>query len=253
MAWVWSNSTSAPVDRLVLLAIADCANDDGAEAYPSMSRLAGKTGLSVRSVQRSINQLSADGELVVHRNGGPKGCNRYRVTMTPGTVSPPSESHPVRESPRQADIPSESRGRGDSVTPHPRQPVTSTPVSLSPETSLNHPLTVLEPSGAQQIIAEWIERCAKRPPKSVIGQMAKQVGALLEEGFDPDDVRRGVAHWMTKDLHPSVLPSIVNGVVNGSPNGRASPRESVTDQRVQTGLEVGKRLAARLARGEIEP
>jgi hypothetical protein len=52
---------------------------------------------------------------------------------------------------------------------------------------------------------------------------------------DPDDVRRGLAQWMTKDLHPSVLPSIVNGVMNGS---RASP--STTDRRVAAALAVGE-------------
>lgn len=45
---------------------------------------------------------------------------------------------------------------------------------------------------------------------------------MLAEGIDPDDVRRGLAAWMTKGLHPSTLPSVVNEVMNG--NGRDSQR-----------------------------
>lgn len=67
---------------------------------------------------------------------------------------------------------------------------------------------------AQTIIGEWISRCRKRPPQAVIGQVSRHVKALLEEGIDPDDVRRGLAAWMTKDVHPSVLPSLVNAAMN---------------------------------------
>ncbi len=72
------------------------------------------------------------------------------------------------------------------------------------------------PDTAQTILGEYIDRCRKRPPNSVVGQMAKQIKGLLKEDFDPDIIRRGIAQWMTKELHPSVLPSIVNSLVNRS-------------------------------------
>lgn len=90
MAWVWDHSQSRKSERLVLLAIADCASDDGANAYPSTATLCRKTGLSERAVQRAVAALEALGELRVERNGGPRGCNRFTVTMTPGAVTPPS-------------------------------------------------------------------------------------------------------------------------------------------------------------------
>lgn len=68
---------------------------------------------------------------------------------------------------------------------------------------------------AQTIVGEWLERCTKRPPKSVIGQMAKQIRVLLEEdGIDPYWVRRAIARWMERGLHPATLPSVVNEVMN---------------------------------------
>lgn len=73
------------------------------------------------------------------------------------------------------------------------------------------------PTGAtaQTIIAEYIERCSKTPPRNVINQLGKHIKAMLEEGIDPNDVRRGLAAWMAKDLAPSLLPSLVNQAMNG--------------------------------------
>lgn len=82
MSWVWNYSRSKPTQRLVLLAIADCANDHGAEAYPSNATLAAKTGLSERGVRKAIAELEALGELEVQYKSGPHGCNRYRVIMS---------------------------------------------------------------------------------------------------------------------------------------------------------------------------
>ncbi|NEC42213.1 hypothetical protein [Streptomyces sp. SID8016] len=77
----------------------------------------------------------------------------------------------------------------------------------------------------QTIVGEWLERVPKRPPGSVVGQMSKTIRVLLEEDrIDPDDIRRGIAHWMTKGLHPSTLPSVVNQVMNaGSTPQRPGP------------------------------
>lgn len=97
-----------------------------------------------------------------------------------------------------------------------------------------------QPTSAK-IIGEWIERCPKRPPKPVVGQAAKLVGQMLAEGIDPDDVRRGMAAWQAKGLHPSTLPSVVNEVMNAparAPNGH---RPSTTDQRVAAGLALADR------------
>jgi len=86
------------------------------------------------------------------------------------------------------------------------------------------------PSGAQTLIAEWIDSSRKRPPQAVVGQVAKLLGQMLAEGIDYDDVRQGLAAWSAKGMHPATLPSVVNEVMN------AAPRPSTTTQRVQAGL-----------------
>jgi hypothetical protein len=84
---------------------------------------------------------------------------------------------------------------------------------------------------ARTIIGEWIERCSKRPPSQVIGQIGKQIKALLAEGIAPDDIRRGMSEWMTRDVHPSVLPSIVNSVMNSTKNQKGNGSGSQVPER----------------------
>lgn len=68
---------------------------------------------------------------------------------------------------------------------------------------------------AQTIVGEWLERCTDRPPSRVIGQMSREIRVLLDEDrIHPDTIRRGIALWMTKRLHPSTLASVVNEVMN---------------------------------------
>ncbi|MFD3749712.1 hypothetical protein ACFWVT_05505 [Streptomyces cyaneofuscatus] len=103
-----------------------------------------------------------------------------------------------------------------------------------------------EPVTAQTIVGEWLERCPARPPSRVIGQMAKEIRVLLEEDhIHPDTVRRGIATWMTKGLHPSTLPSVVNEVMNAAAAPRQAPGSALYDQ--ATGTSVFDRARARLA------
>ncbi|MFI5473156.1 hypothetical protein ACIA6D_23315 [Streptomyces cacaoi] len=77
--------------------------------------------------------------------------------------------------------------------------------------------------GADTIIGEWLDRCAKRPPGSVIGRVGKQIKKLLDDHIDADDIRRGLARWMAKGADPSSIPSFVNEAMNAAPTtGRSN-------------------------------
>lgn len=96
-------------------------------------------------------------------------------------------------------------------------------------------------AGTQQLIAQWLDQCAKRPPSAVVGQVGKQLAALLADGQDLDDVRRGLATWHKRGLHPSTLPSVVHEVMN-TPTPTGPP--STTDQRVGASLRRAAELRA---------
>lgn len=107
------------------------------------------------------------------------------------------------------------------------------------------------PITAQTIVGEWLERCTKRPPSRVIGQVSKEIKVLLDDdGIDPDWIRRGIAHWMQRGLHPATLASVVNEVMNatgptGAAAARQQPANTLYDQ--ATGTTVFDRARARLA------
>lgn len=245
MTWVWEHSRSKKTERLVLLAIADCASDDGANAYPSMAELMRKTGLSERGVQGCIAKLVALKELKVQRNAGPGGCNRYQVIMTT-----PAESAPPARAAGGQKVRGVHKVRGQKVHP-PAESAPPPPQELRDPPARRAPVTVLEPSiepsvvpptaervalavvesettTTQALIGEWISHCRKRPPAAVIGQVSKLIKNMLAEGIDPADVRRGLAAWHSKGLHPSTLPSVVNEAMNAGPSRAIGGRASVS-------------------------
>ncbi|MGW6461020.1 hypothetical protein ACWF94_34685 [Streptomyces sp. NPDC055078] len=84
------------------------------------------------------------------------------------------------------------------------------------------------PVTAQTIVSEWLDRCAERPPSRVIGQLSREIRVLLDEDrIAPDWIRRGIARWMQKNLHPATLASVVHEVMNTTdPAGTARGQQS---------------------------
>lgn len=77
---VWDVSAHKGNDLLMLLAIADFADDDG-NAYPSVTTLANKCRMKQRNANLILAALRESGELEVRLNEGPKGTNRYRIVL----------------------------------------------------------------------------------------------------------------------------------------------------------------------------
>jgi hypothetical protein len=75
---VWEHSRNKGNDLLMLLAIADFADDDG-KAYPAVATLAKKCRMKPRNAQYIIRALEASGELAILGNQGPHGANLYRI------------------------------------------------------------------------------------------------------------------------------------------------------------------------------
>lgn len=73
---------------------------------------------------------------------------------------------------------------------------------------------------AQTLVSEWIDHCPERPPGRVIGQVAKELKALLDEGIEAERVRTALAEWNRKGLHPSTLASVVHEITNRRPAAR---------------------------------
>lgn len=97
MNWAWGVELQ-PAMKLVLLKLADRANDDG-ECWPGMEAVAEACGVSVRSVMRYVQDMEKMGLLIVHRRKGEKGqqqTNIYTLNMSwqPGDKLSPGEAEP---------------------------------------------------------------------------------------------------------------------------------------------------------------
>ena len=123
-SWVWQHSTVAHRgDLLVLLVLADHAQDDGNGAYPSVATIARKARLSRRGAFLALERLKAEGAIAPHGPRGPRGTVSYRVLMPEGVQS----LHGAASAPVQSVTP-----RGEVTAPEGVH-------SPAPEPSSNHP------------------------------------------------------------------------------------------------------------------
>lgn len=194
--------------KLVFMAICDSADKETRVAAPGFDALRQWSGLGQSQIYDILNELIAEGYLR-RLSQGRKGhraewlvfaavacCSMHDPVEGSGSPEPKTGSAPP-EAKRKASGKGSGEGSGPDRTP-------------SPPTHLPS-----EPDGsAQVLIGEWIDHCSGRPPSRVIGQVSKEVKALLDEGIPYDDVRGGLAAWNQKRLHPSTIPSVVHEVRN---------------------------------------
>jgi hypothetical protein len=86
---VWLGSRNKSGSLLVLLALADHADDQGI-AWPGVPLLARKARLSERHTRRCLNQLAASGELQILPNQARSGKALYKIRLdrlTPDILS----------------------------------------------------------------------------------------------------------------------------------------------------------------------
>lgn len=90
LVWVLEHSEATHGRRLVLIALAEFAHDDGSKAFPSVETLMARTRMSRRGVQDALRRLEADGHIVPGAKT-PAGTRIYRVVMR-GAESARAES-----------------------------------------------------------------------------------------------------------------------------------------------------------------
>lgn len=168
--WVWARSESRNGARLVMLALADRADDNGL-AWPSIDDLAERTKLSPRSVQKAIATLIEIGELDVENGGGRHRSNRYRIVPKPRTLDGVTDEEPrtsdgvsTEETPNFA--PETPNFEAETPNFEPGNPVQSSPeppLEPSENRQGNHPPAPTdEPSLGERIFTKWWEQYGHR-------------------------------------------------------------------------------------------
>lgn len=170
-------------EKIVMLALADCANDEGL-AWPSMATLSRKCSKSERTCQTVMRSLEAKG-LVEREEIKGKGCKYWVKANTPAAVAPRKDCTPAEDAPPQ--------------------PLPLTPAAVAPKPSRT-PSVALATSGrarkpeAKFVLPDWIPQdpwdgwMAMRKAKGIkdtdhardlaVGKLAK----LKAQGFAPGEV-----------------------------------------------------------------
>ena len=177
MNWAWHQALK-PVPKLVLMALADAADDEGT-CWPSVATLASKVGVSTRTVRRVMQELIS-GKLLAaeqrYRSDGSCSSNRYRLSLVGGDKLSPapdaSDTTPgqaCQGAPDTGVIPGTTIGT-QRESPQPPMPVTeqsdrgggalsdlNCPKALLPAERLRAAamVTVLPTPLSQQVLDEW--------------------------------------------------------------------------------------------------
>jgi hypothetical protein len=280
--WNWADDTGRGTANPKELAGFAFPNDDeiGAAELPTLlAEIRGRFGVVFYEV--AGRRYYAIPTWEKHQRNERRAKSRYPapedgIEYDPGPQSPPDQ--PKSEAPQfVTEVPAEIVGTSDAahgssgpgtgeqgnrgIPPTAGADSTATDsgetespaLTLVPDTDLGQPTgpeAAPQPVSAQTILGEYIDHCPKRPPKDVLGQLAKHIKAMLAEGIDPDDVRRGMAAWHAKGLHPRTLSSVVNEVMNRPANPPPDQRPSTTDQRVAAALELARKYAAEEAEAQ---
>lgn len=88
MAQVWESGPEDKAELIVLLALADFADDAG-NCWPSMISIGRKARMSERNARRVVRQLEADGYVETVPGGGRMGCSQYRLNPDKMSVNSP--------------------------------------------------------------------------------------------------------------------------------------------------------------------
>lgn len=159
MSRVWEESHQAGGALLVLLAIADFADDEGL-AFPSIRTLARKARLSERQTQRVIAQLVSAGELNVKPGCGRQGSHLFRVAIGAAEAASSSRQDVTRDrmSPRHRRRRGVTSCRQERVTP-----ASPKPSDREPSLTIT-PLPPAATTSAQRQRGQGIEPTGKAHP-----------------------------------------------------------------------------------------
>lgn len=131
---VWDRTAVGGSTRLLLLALADFADEDG-YSWPNVQTLAHRTGRGERQVQRLIGMAIDAGELSADRSGG-RGSSRYRLSPGGEPVGMTSMS-PLGRHRRH---PTDDTGDTPGMTPATPEPSLEPPTEPSSERARDNEL-----------------------------------------------------------------------------------------------------------------
>lgn len=243
---VWEHSTLKGTALLLMIAIADMANDDG-ECYPGKARLSRKCRTTKDNIKKLLKKCEESGELIIQDGMGMETINGWtnRYVLTGLKVTPGNASTPVP---------------GDSSTPLPGNASTPKPSvkpSVKPK-SAGKPAKSPKPKTPRprNPMYDAIEKAFgysddNKPTKTVESQIGMASAELIKAGYVPEQVPiiyaycKAQTHWT--GFTPRALASHAGNAirVNTKPaNNRPVVTAASTDTPADDRAAIADLLAA---------
>lgn len=171
-----------PSEKLLLLAMADFAGDDGTSIYPSQATLAQKTGLSDRTIRTLIKKLINTDKVIKSVGHTNSGTHIYH--LIPEAISD------------RKPLPTGNHFRGG------RKPLPVTPETTSYDPLVNHDLTTndekpvkVKAERPRDELFDVIAEVTQTDPATAGSTIAKVKVTLAKAGYTPADVKAFSKKW----------------------------------------------------------
>lgn len=208
MSWVLDESDERLGRRLVLLALANYAHDDGSEAWPSIATLSRATRLSESQARRCLRQLEQAG--AIEKTGTSRyGTGVYTVVMHQSCQDDPPGILPVPPLSFRPDPPGRMTPDPSLDKPSKEQPSIDLVEARVPTTVARKPVSSIEAWTAKEILAYWNGRTEQR--LAAPDWLAKIISRIREHPELSVDnhceiINANLAHpWWTGPATPSVV------------------------------------------------
>lgn len=226
MSLVWELDLH-PNHKIILLAYADHAHDDGSHVFPSLKRIAYKTGYSRDQVRRISRELKEAGLMEQVADPTYNRPAEYMLTLERGSKLPPLEKRGVANDPPQV-------GANDPPqvgAPMPPEP--SIEPSIEPsDTPVGAPAT--PDATADTFVSCLAEDLNHADVPLLQGRKArygKEFKEQLAKGVAPSLVFKAadriVERWLSDDHRKLTVELALEDVVNGKPPMHARDHLSV--------------------------
>jgi hypothetical protein len=185
-AWAERQKTGSPARKVLLLVLANYANEDGI-CWPSQQKLSKGCEQSVDTVQRNLRRLAADGFVTSEsrpRAGGRWPSLIYRLAIPPEELADTEPQDAVRQERNSVDKGAHMRhGRAATRTPHraaPSPPPCRTAMRHEPSNNLQREPS-LEPPVPQLAAAQAAASAGIRDQGHWELVLARRLGVTLED------------------------------------------------------------------------
>ena len=224
--WAFAAAITGPC-KPVLVALADHADAAG-QCWPTIERLVLFSGVSERTVQRSILELERDGFIAIERSRGGK-ANRFRLIIGAEKTPTPPECHPATVAPTvpdshrldnndpgdtppvwhpnpatQSGNPATQSGNPATVAPKPLEP-SITPIEPPRARAIKSPAVVLPdwmPAEAWNGYIESRVKLKKPPTPRAVELLVKKLDAFRSQGMAIDQILDASAVSGWTDVYP---------------------------------------------------